>query len=167
MEWTAISFSNAWKWKLKVKLLIRVQLLGTPWTTAHQAPPSMRFSRQEYWSGVPLCGLHERNPKEYHSYHFSGIRSLPIHLPNISSSKKLRISLYILQELQNLQKVKHFVHKLSVTSERLFYLQPNELSWHFIDIIIKRNILLDKWWVMIITKIGKIKRRIDYNFGFN
>ena len=38
----------------KVKSLSRVQLLVTPWTAAHQAPPSMGFSRQEYWSGVPL-----------------------------------------------------------------------------------------------------------------
>ena len=50
-EWVAISFSNAWKWK--VKSLSRVQLFMTPWTAAHQAPPSMGFSRQEYWSGVP------------------------------------------------------------------------------------------------------------------
>ena len=54
LEWVAISSSNAWKWKVKVKSLSRVQLLGTPWTAAHQAPPSMGFSRQEYWSGVPL-----------------------------------------------------------------------------------------------------------------
>ena len=54
LEWVAISFSNAWKWKVKVKLLSRVRLLATPWTAAHQAPPSMGFSRQEYWSGVPL-----------------------------------------------------------------------------------------------------------------
>ena len=54
LEWVAISFSNAWKWKVKVKLLSRVWLLATPWTAAHQAPPSMGFSRQEYWSGVPL-----------------------------------------------------------------------------------------------------------------
>ena len=52
-EWVAISFSNAWKWKLKVKSLSRVWLLATPWTAAYQAPPSMGFSRQEYWSGVP------------------------------------------------------------------------------------------------------------------
>ena len=54
LEWVAISFSNAWKWKLKVKSLSRVWLLATPWTTAYQAPPSMGFSRQKYWSGVPL-----------------------------------------------------------------------------------------------------------------
>ena len=54
LEWVAISFSNAWKWKVKVKLLSHVQLFATPWTAAHQAPPSMGFSRQEYWSGVPL-----------------------------------------------------------------------------------------------------------------
>ena len=44
--------------KVKVKLLSRVQLLATPWTAAHQAPPSMGFSRQEYWSGVPLPSPH-------------------------------------------------------------------------------------------------------------
>ena len=53
LEWVAISFSNAWKWKVKVKLLSRIRLLATPWTAAHQAPPPMDFSRQEYWSGVP------------------------------------------------------------------------------------------------------------------
>ena len=54
LEWVAISFSDAWKWKVKVKSLSRVWLLATPWTAAYQAPPSMGFSRQEYWSGVPL-----------------------------------------------------------------------------------------------------------------
>ena len=54
LEWVAISFSNAWKWKVKVKSLSRVRLLAAPWTAAHQALPSMGFSRQEYWSGVPL-----------------------------------------------------------------------------------------------------------------
>ena len=57
LEWVAISFSNAWKWKVKVKSLSCVQLLATPWTAAFQAPLSMRFSRQEYWSGVPLSSL--------------------------------------------------------------------------------------------------------------
>ena len=54
LEWVAISFSNAWKWKAKGKLLSRVRLSATPWTAAYQAPPSMGLSRQEYWSGVPL-----------------------------------------------------------------------------------------------------------------
>ena len=54
LEWVAISFSKAWKWKVKVKSPSRVRLLLTPWTAAYQAPPSMGFSRQEYWSGVPL-----------------------------------------------------------------------------------------------------------------
>ena len=54
LEWVAISFSNAWKWKVKMKSLSCVQLLATRWTAAHRAPPSMGFSRQEYWSGVPL-----------------------------------------------------------------------------------------------------------------
>ena len=57
LEWVAISFSNAWKWKAKVKSLSHVQLLATPWTAAYLAPPSMGFSRQEYWSGCH-CLLH-------------------------------------------------------------------------------------------------------------
>ena len=57
LEWISISFSNAWKWKVKVKSLSRVRLFVTPWTAAYQAPPSMGFSRQEYWSGLPLPSL--------------------------------------------------------------------------------------------------------------
>ena len=54
LEWVAISFSNAWKWKVKVKSLSRVWLPATPWTAAHQAPPSVGFARQEHWSGLLL-----------------------------------------------------------------------------------------------------------------
>ena len=54
LEWVAISFSNACTWKVKVKSLRRVRRPATPWTTAYQALLSMGFSRQEYWSGVPL-----------------------------------------------------------------------------------------------------------------
>ena len=54
LERIAISFSNAWKWTVKVKLLSRVRPFSTPWTAAYQAPLSMGFSRQKYWSGLPL-----------------------------------------------------------------------------------------------------------------
>ena len=57
LEWVAISFSNTWKWKVKVKLFSRVWLFETPWTAAYQAPPSKGFSRQEYWSRLPLPSL--------------------------------------------------------------------------------------------------------------
>ena len=57
LEWVDISFSNAWRWKVKVKSLSCVWLLATPWTAAYQALPSMGFSRQEYWSGVALPSL--------------------------------------------------------------------------------------------------------------
>ena len=72
LEWVAISFSNAWKWKVKVKSLSRVPLLATPLTAAYQAPPPMGFSRQEYWSGVPspspewLLGLMNILPGLFH-----------------------------------------------------------------------------------------------------
>ena len=61
LEWVAISFSNAWKWKVKVKSLSRGRLLAILWTAAYQVPPSMGFSRQEYWTGVPLP-----SPTKYH-----------------------------------------------------------------------------------------------------
>ena len=58
LEWVAISFSNTWTWKVKMKSLSCVRLLATSWTAAHQASPSMGFSRQECWSGVPLPSLY-------------------------------------------------------------------------------------------------------------
>ena len=54
LEWVAISFSNAWKWKVKVKSLSHVWLLAIPETAAYQAPLSTGVSRQEYWSGSPV-----------------------------------------------------------------------------------------------------------------
>ena len=57
LEWVAISFSNAWKWKAKWSRSVVSWLLATPWTAAYQAPPSMGFSKQEYWSWVPLPSL--------------------------------------------------------------------------------------------------------------
>ena len=54
LEWVAMSFSNAWKWKVKVKSPSRVRLLATPWTAAYQALPSMGFARQEYRSGKQI-----------------------------------------------------------------------------------------------------------------
>ena len=66
LEWVAISFSNAWKQKVKAKSLSSVRPSAIPWTAAHQAPPPMGFSRQEYWSGVPLPSptICERQIKE-------------------------------------------------------------------------------------------------------
>ena len=57
LKWVAISCSNAWKWKVQGKSLSRAWPSATPWTAAFQAPLSMGFSRQEYWSGVPLPSL--------------------------------------------------------------------------------------------------------------
>ena len=76
LEWVAISFSNAWKWTVKVKSLSRVRLSETPWTAAYQAPPSMGFSRQEYWSGVPLPSLLmtlHGSKRENDTFHAAGL----------------------------------------------------------------------------------------------
>ena len=73
LEWVAISFSNVWKWKVKVKSLSRVRPSATPWTAAYQAPPPMGFSRQEYWSVVPSPSQNRNTlgPCYYADYLFS------------------------------------------------------------------------------------------------
>ena len=78
LAWVAISFSDAWKWKVKGKLLSRVRLFATPWTAAHQAPPSMGFSRQEDWSGVPLL-----SPATFH------LIILAVFIPKLTSTQVL------------------------------------------------------------------------------
>ena len=85
LERVAISFFNAWKWKVKGKSLSRVRLLATPWTVAYQAPPSMGFSRQEYWSGLPLPSpaVPARNQKS----RMRAVGRNPLHVsPMVSSS---------------------------------------------------------------------------------
>ena len=79
LEWVAISFSNAWKWKVKVKSLSHAPLLATSWTAAYQAPPSMGFSRQEYRSGLPLPSLYDQPrqhiQKQRHNFANKGLSS--------------------------------------------------------------------------------------------
>ena len=66
LEWGAISFSSAWKWKVNVKSLTCVRVFATPWAAAHQAPPSLGFCRQEHWSGVPFPSpVHESEKSKY------------------------------------------------------------------------------------------------------
>ena len=75
LEWVAISFANAWKWKVKVKSLSHMRLAATPWTAAYQAPPSVGFSRQEYWSGVPLPSpVNETKPHQSGVNHLLGTK---------------------------------------------------------------------------------------------
>ena len=73
LEWVAISFSNAWKWKVEVKSLSRVQPLVTPWTAAFQAPLSMGFIRQEYWPNGCL-----KSSTFYQHTFFGWIDRLPV-----------------------------------------------------------------------------------------
>ena len=90
LEWVAISFSNAWKWKVKVKSFSRIWLLATPWTAAHQAPPSMIFARQEYWSGAPLPSPYHNTVNRY--WWFDLVRKLL----NISFLYQTSVSLIML-----------------------------------------------------------------------
>ena len=86
LDWVAISFSNAGKWKVKVKSLSRVQLLGTPWTAAYQAPPSMGFSRQEDWSGLPLPSLNTALDCCYYTSVAPNLDQLSIQPRNLATS---------------------------------------------------------------------------------
>ena len=97
LEWVAISFSNAWKWKVKVKSLSRVRLLATQWTAAHQAPLSMGFSRQEYWSGVPLP-----SPKQDSTYILSAASDWPLK-QEILKQRSLVVPLLKVKRLEMMQ----------------------------------------------------------------
>ena len=81
LEWVVNSFSSAWKWKVKVKLLSRVRPSATPWTAAFQAPPSMGFSRREYWSGVPL-------PSPYNLYRQMYLNAFTLYITQDIASNK-------------------------------------------------------------------------------
>ena len=120
LEWVAISFSNAWKWKVNVKSLSRVRLLATPWTAAHQAPPSMGFSRWEYWSGVPLP-----SPVSYyyHIYHiYTHIHDISVHIISSHSS-----SLFLATPMWCSIRGWYHVVRTSYVLFEIFY-------WHRVDL---------------------------------
>ena len=89
LEWVAISFSNAGKWKVKVKSLSRVRPSATPWTAAFQATLSMGFSRQEYWSGLSLPYITSIHPPK-------GRKMLKLR-------KKRKMELWLLAQCENLE----------------------------------------------------------------
>ena len=105
LEWGAISFSNALKWKVKVKSLSHVWLFATPWTAAYQALPSMGFSSQECWSGVPLPS------PQYPSIFYQILWIRTVHLyntqmtqkPNKITKKKKKPAKYSQYELMSTQ----------------------------------------------------------------
>ena len=112
LGWVAVSFSNAWKWKVKVKPLSLVRLLATPWTAAYQAPPSKGFSKQGYWSGVPLPSP-EVLIKRRH-IHFS-LMGLCIFL-NLYTIFLMEIIMYELSHLtNNTEKYSHIMFFLKGT----------------------------------------------------
>ena len=102
LEWVAISFSNACKWKVKVKSLSRIRLLATPRAAAHQAPPSMGFSRQEYWSGVPLPSLQPMLPDIYYA-----LSDLPTVQPSHQGARQLHPSYPVPPTQSGCQSLRH------------------------------------------------------------
>ena len=150
LEWVAISFSNAWKWKVKVKSLSHVRLFPTPRTAAYQAPLSMRFSRQEYWSGLPLpshiahliypvVSDHRLLPLLIVFYFF------PTHIP-IYTLLSRKGFLHLLECIDPLLMIT-FVHALGSIflkcfshSFSLFFFFNNEFHWSIVELI-KKNLL--------------------------
>ena len=94
---------------MKVKLLSRVRLLATPWTAAYQAPPSMGFSRQEYWSGVPLP-----SPKK-------ALNSMKLEINHRKRNEKKKITLRLNNVLLRTQWVND-----EIKEEILKYLETND-----------------------------------------
>ena len=115
LEWVAISLSNAWKWKVKVKSLSRVRLFVTPWTAAYQAPPPVGFSRQEYWSGELFAKNYKtlikeikENWKKWKDIPFSWTGRINFvqwaYYPKQSTDLTLSLSNYLWHFLQNWNK---------------------------------------------------------------
>ena len=94
LEWVAISFSNAWKWKVNRKSFSRVWLFATPWTAAYQAPLPMGFSRQEYWSGLPLPSpfIYTKHRYTYIHLHAGAYTYIIIIIKNVSSFEVKKIT---------------------------------------------------------------------------
>ena len=134
LEWVAISFSNAWKWKVKVKSLSRVQLFAIPWTAAHQVPLSMGFFRQEYWSGVPLP-----SPYIWHMWLIVRCRSVDVAMKN---KEKYMKNLWLFKI--ECQKPNGTLHKIALTVKYM--------------IIVPTNCrLLDSWnWIIFIDLVTHI-----------
>ena len=134
LEWVAISFSNAWKWKVKVKSLSRVWLFATLWTAAYQAPPSMGFSRQEYWSGrvvvkywlyslcctVHPCSLFTLYIVVCASYSFSPTLPLPTSLSQLVTTSLISVSVSLF--LFFLYSFICFVFQVLHVSDKIAYL---------------------------------------------
>ena len=129
LEWVAITFSNAWKWKKKVKSLSHVRLLVTSWTTACQAPPSMGFSRQEYYSGLPspsplIQDIYIKiTPKKYVCFYTANYKNIIYILDNPIP--------YCLYSVHNLRFYHsgNFPQYRVVSYERKLYSQPRLKSW--------------------------------------
>ena len=128
LEWVAISLSSAWKWKVKVKSLSRVRLFATPWTAAYQAPPSIGFSRQEYWSGGAIASScrSQNNPGicQHHSH-------IPLHLaqdnPFLHSDTLLSLPVSIIMFPQLI----HLYGMSTMDSGQPAYLKNGYCQWYY------------------------------------
>ena len=136
LEWVAISFSNAWTWKVKVKSLSRVWLLATPWTAAYQAPLSMGFSRQAYCSGVPLPSLLLGLSSVLFLQHHSKLETKSIQLstseqwfPRGMSWMLAKDGCFSTLQTWRARASRHASYPASLASRLVFETHPTPLSW--------------------------------------
>ena len=148
LEWVAISFSNAWKWKVKGKSLSRVQLLATPWTTAYQAPPSMGFSRQDCWSGVPLPSPSVMNSYQYFSRRKYSVIDSMFHLRITRNFARIFVSVFLHTIVFTLVvgSRKYQCHVIFNTYQHKFYAISLKILFYILIYYIKENTLNKKYW---------------------
>ena len=135
LEWVSISFSNAWKWKVKVKSLSRVRLLATPWTVAYQAPLSMGFSRQEYWSGLPLP-----SPVPLWNVNYFELKSINLEDSGNTFTSPLTTWKNLDRELMlKKKKKKSYYQRLLFKSERSIYIRhsKHQVTKHLLSLSCK------------------------------
>ena len=125
LEWVAISFSNACKWKVKVKSLSRVQLLATPWTAAYQAPPSMGFSRKEYWSGLPLPSPHKPMMYTLSILFNERQRDLEVICPKVIQLRSGRAGIFITDWLAAM--LFYFLYQLQRVFTQVYHLSAKKM----------------------------------------
>ena len=127
LAWVAISFSNARKWKVKVKSLSCVRLFATPWTAAYQAPPSMGFSRQEYWSGLSLEGLILKLKLQYFGHLIQTVDSLEkiLMLGKIEGKKR--------KGQQRMRWLDSITASVNMNLSKLLEIVGDRWTWHAAD----------------------------------
>ena len=158
LEWVAISFSNAGKWKVKVKSLSRVQLLATPWTAACQAPPPMGFSRQEYWNGVPL-------PSTLTLYSLVKIILLSVSMNLTFLNTFINKTIFVLWSVLSFKRIRlsRFLYIIACVRSIHFILRQNTIVLNmYIIFLIHLSISGHLGWFHFLVTISNAGKRLSF-----